>query len=158
MAKPTDPKPVVMLGSFIRGSAPHTGAAIDINETNWTGKADQLITILGDLSVGSYGLGIPFQGDFLPPDRDLDTKEAEEAKKPEPATLTQMLKRGRRPSYTASWDKDKKTWNEVEDAGDDAGSSIKSAALKTKLAEMRKAGFTFMIFADNEGHFHLDRR
>jgi hypothetical protein len=159
-AKPTDPKPVVKLGSFIRSNAGRhtTGAAIDINEESFTGKAEQLITILGDLSPGSYGLGIPFQGDYLPDEKDLAAKEAEEGAKPEPADLSDMLKLDYGWSYKATWDKDKKTWNEEKDKGDMARAWIKSDALKTKISDLAKAGVTFEIFADRKNHFHIDRR
>jgi hypothetical protein len=160
-AKPTDPKPVVKLGSFIRGpgQGKHTtGGAVDINEQNFTGNADQLITVLGDLSTGSYGLGIPFQGDFLPGERDFAAKEAEEKAKAEPATLTHMLKSGSSPSYTATWNKEKKKYALEEDDGDGVRASIKSATLKKKIKELEKAGFSFVIFADEPNHFHIDRR
>ena len=161
-AKPTDPKPVVMLGSFIRGpgNAKHTsGGAVDINEKNFTGNADQLIAILDHLTPGAYGLGIPFQGDFLPAEKDLDASEKAESKKAEPAALTHMLRSGNSPSYKATWNKDKKKYDPAEeDDGPRARASIGSAVLKKKLNDLEKAGFDFTVFADEPNHFHVDRR
>jgi hypothetical protein len=72
----TKPKETVGVGSFIRGASPHDGRAIDINQLDWTGARGpvQVEEALRALPAGSYGIGLPFQGEFFGKDEWLDER------------------------------------------------------------------------------------
>src|SRR2546425_6914798 len=159
-AKPKDP---IQLGSFIRtgsDAGPHGKAsAIDINQGDFDGSADDVISILKDLPKGSYGLGMPFQGDFFPADKNIGTMEAAEKAKPAPGDVSGGLVRFTIHLYKASYDAKTKAYGDpaMETAGA-AYTLLKSQALKTQLDAMRTAGTTLMVFSHNDNHLHLDPR
>jgi hypothetical protein len=163
VADPTKAKTWIQLGSFIRtgGSAGKhgKGAAIDINQGDFTGSADDVIAVLKDLPVGSYGLGMPFQGDFLPPERKLDAMEEAEASKPEPGPISGALVRFNAPTYKAAWNPATKKYGDPEvDTWGGAATLLKSGDLRKQLKAMKEAGSTVMVFPDNDNHLHVDRR
>ncbi|MDQ6882962.1 MAG: hypothetical protein M3077_01815 [Candidatus Dormibacteraeota bacterium] len=163
VADPTKAKESIQVGSFIRTGASAgrhgTGAAIDINQGEFTGSAGDVITVLKDLPQGSYGLGLPFQGDFFPPEKNLDTMKDAEKAKPAPGNVTGGLVKFTAHLYKAAYNGTTKAFGEpeVQSAGA-AYTMLKSEALKTQLQAMRTAGTTLMIFPDNDNHLHVDTR
>jgi hypothetical protein len=165
LADPKAAKAPVTLGSFLRtGKDPHAGHAIDVNDLGFTTSVEGVIRVLGDLSPGTYGIGLPFQGDFFPPASELGAKKAaaEKAateKKVDPAAVSNALVLWAAPTYKASWDATAKAWAKEEvDAYGAAFTLLKSKQLRDTFAEMRKNGFSFVIFPDNPEHIHIDRR
>jgi hypothetical protein len=73
----TKPKDPLSVGSFLRGPGAHGGRAIDINGFDWTGANGpaQVEEALRALPAGSYGIGLPFQGQFFPKDEWLDERK-----------------------------------------------------------------------------------
>jgi hypothetical protein len=163
IADPSKAKETIQFGSFIRTGAnagPHgRAAAIDINQGDFTGSADDVVAVLKDLPVGSYGIGLPFQGDFFPADKNITAMEAAEKAKPAPGAISGALVKFAAHLYKASYDSDKKAYGdpEVETAGA-AYTLLKSAALKTEMQAMRTAGSSLVIFPDNDNHLHVDQR
>jgi hypothetical protein len=163
IADPTKPKAPIQLGSFIRTGASAgrhgTASAIDINQGDFDGSADDVIAILKDLPTGSYGLGMPFQGDFFPADKNIEALEAAEKAKPAPADVSGGLVKFTSHLYKATYDATKKGYGDpdVQTAGA-AYTLLKSDALGTQLQAMRTAGTTLMIFPDNDNHLHVDQR
>ena len=160
---PTKPKDPIQLGSFIRtgtNAGPHGKAsAIDINQGDFDGSADDVIAILKDLPTGSYGLGMPFQGDFFPADKNLEKMEAAEKAKPAPADVSGGLVKFTAHTYKATYDAKAKAYGEAEmETAGAAYTLLKSEALKTQLKAMKTAGSTLMIFPDNDNHLHVDQR
>ena len=160
---PTKAKDPIQLGSFIRtgsDAGPHGKAsAIDINQGDFDGSADDVIAILKDLPKGSYGLGMPFQGEFFPADKNIDTMEAAEKTKPAPADVSGGLVRFTVHLYKASYDAKTKAYGKpAMETADAAYTLLKSEDLKAQLKAMRTAGTTLMIFPDNNNHLHVDQR
>ena len=162
VAKPDGAKPTITVGSMVRSgesAGPHgKGAAIDVNQGDFDGNANDVITVLGDLDKGSYGIGLPFQGDFFPADKNIATLEADEAKKPAPGEISGALKKFTQHTYKATYDAKTKAWTETIDGAGGASALLKSDDLKKQLKKMRDAGSTLMIFPDNDNHLHLDSR
>ena len=163
IADPTKPKDPIQVGSFIRtgtNAGPHGKAsAIDINQGDFDGSADDVIAILKDLPKGSYGLGMPFQGDFFPADKNIEKMEAAEKAKPAAGTVSGGLVKFTAHTYKAAYDAKTKAYGdpEMETAGA-AYTLLKSETLKTQLQAMRTAGTMLMIFPDNDNHLHVDQR
>jgi hypothetical protein len=166
LAYPKAAKAPVTLGSFLRkGADPHGRAqAIDVNDLGFATSVDGVIRVLGDLAVGTYGIGLPFQGDFFPPESELKAKKAAAekaaaAKSVDPAPVSNALVLWAAHTYKASWDTSKKAWDTEEvDARGAAFTLLKSKALRDTFAELRKKGYSFVIFPDNPEHIHIDRR
>ena len=155
----TLPKETVGIGSFIRGSSPHDGRAIDINKLDWTGANGpvQVEEALRALPAGSYGIGLPFQGQFFGRDEFLeDRKAAAEAAagegKPPAAITTASLKKFTGSRYTAAYTDGK--WVETKASGQAVG-QLKSATLKAAITELNGAGYTIYVFPDNDNHIHI---
>ena len=163
IADPTKPKDPIQLGSFIRTGASAgrhgTASAIDINQGDFDGSADDVIAILKDLPKGSYGIGMPFQGDFFPADKSIESMEAAEKAKPAPANVSGGLVKFTAHTYKATYEAKAKAYGDpqMQTAGA-AYTLLKSEALKTQLQAMRTAGTTLMIFPDNDNHLHVDQR
>jgi hypothetical protein len=163
IADPTKAKDPIQLGSFIRTGASAgrhgTASAIDINQGDFDGSATDVINILKDLPEGSYGLGLPFQGDFFPADKNIETMEAAEKAKPAPADVAGGLVKFTAHIYKATYNATTKAYGDpdVQTAGA-AYTILKSEALRTQLQAMRTAGTTLMIFPDNDNHLHVDAR
>lgn len=160
---PTKAKDPIQLGSFIRTGASAgrhgTASAIDINQGDFDGSADDVITILKDLPKGSYGIGMPFQGDFFPADKSIESMEAAEKAKPAPANVSGGLVKFTAHIYKATYDAKAKAYGDAEtQTAGAAYTLLKSEALKTQLQAMRTAGTTLMIFPDNDNHLHVDQR
>src|SRR2546425_4918076 len=160
---PTKPKDPIQLGSFIRtgtNAGPHGKAsAIDINQGDFDGSADDVIAILQDLPTGSYGLGMPFQGDFFPADKNLDKMEAAEKAKPAPGDVSGGLVKFTAHTYKATYDAKAKAYGEAEmDTAGAGHTPLKRGAPKTQLQGTQTAGSTLMIFSHNDNHLHLDPR
>lgn len=73
-------KPTIQLGSLIRTTKdPHgKGKAIDINNLRMITSVEATVQILEDLNKethSSYGVGLPFQGEFFDPADDLEKKK-----------------------------------------------------------------------------------
>lgn len=162
VAKPDGAKPTITVGSMVRtgeSAGPHgKGAAIDVNQGDFDGNANDVITVLGDLDKGSYGIGLPFQGDFFPADKNIATLETAEAKKPAPGEISGALKKFTQHTYKAIYDAKTKAWTETIDTAGGASALLKSDDLKKQLKKMKDAGSTLMVFPDNDNHLHLDSR
>ena len=163
-ATPTDPKKPVALGSFLRGATGlHGGSAIDLPRAMGAGSTTDVITMLGDLSAASYGIGLPFSGEYFDPADDIAAKQAAAVaaagKDGTPATVTGAVRMDNSHIYKSEWDADKKAWKEpaIEKAGQ-AYTKLGSQPLKDKLQAMRTAGATLTIFPDRPGHVHVDQR
>jgi hypothetical protein len=155
----TKPKETVGVGSFIRGASPHDGRAIDINKLDWTGANGpvQVEEALRALPAGSYGIGLPFQGEFFPKDEWLDVrKKAAEAAAGEggtPAAITQAsLQKWVGTRYTATFADGK--WVDAKTTGQ-AIDRLKSATLKAVITELNGKGYKIYVFPDNDGHIHI---
>jgi hypothetical protein len=166
LADPKAAKAPVTLGSFLRkGADPHGRAqAIDVNDLGFATSVDGVIRVLGDLSAATYGIGLPFQGDFFPPESELKAKKAAAekaaaAKNVDPAPVSNALVLWAAHTYKASWDGAKKAWGPEEvDAHGAAFTLLKSKDLRDTFAQLRKSGYSFVIFPDNPEHIHIDRR
>jgi hypothetical protein len=161
--KPAEPKPTVTLGSFIRSSGGHaTGEMIDINDLRFTGAEgpDDVLTALGSLQAGSYGIGLPFQGEFFPAELELSAREkAEEAsataEKRDPAPITEALTLDTTRVSSAAYDKAKKEWVVTKGVKPEAESHLKSDELKKGLGELRTKGYSIYVFPDRPNHIHI---
>jgi hypothetical protein len=145
------PKETVGVGSFIRGQSPHDGRAIDVNGLDWTGAKGpaQVEEALRALPAGSYGIGLPFQGQFFPRDEWLD--ERKKADPPADITSPSLVKWvGTR--YTSTY-KDGR-WEDRK-AGGQAVDRLKSATLKAAIAELNGKGYSIYVFPDNDNHIHI---
>ena len=163
LADPTQPKVALMVGSFIRTSG-HRGESIDINGLDWTGKAGpgQVAALLAELPKGSYGIGLPFQGDFFPAELELARRmRAAQAKAgdggtPDPITDA-SLQRWVTGTYTATWNAAKTPapgWD-IATAGGSAVSHLRSADLKKAIHDLNAAGYSIYVFPDNDNHIHI---
>jgi hypothetical protein len=162
IAKPGEPKQSVTIGSFLReNQPPHTGGAIDINQLAVATTVDRALTLLGDLSVGTYGIGFPFQGDFFPAASEIGAKQSAASKAAQgaaPAAVSGALVKWDAHTHKSSWDA-AGAWGaaQVDEVGG-AWKLLKSQALRDRIKDMRKAGFELVIFPDNPEHVHIDRR
>jgi hypothetical protein len=158
-ADQTKPKETVGVGSFIRGSSPHDGRAIDINKLDWTGANGpvQVEEALRALPAGTYGIGLPFQGEFFPKDEWLDERkkvaEAAAGKDGTPAAITEAsLQKFVGTRYTATFAEGK--WVDAKTTGQ-AFDRLKSATLKAAVADLKGKGYSFYFFPDNDNHIHI---
>jgi hypothetical protein len=152
-ADETKPKDPLSVGSFIRGPGGHDGRSIDINGFDWTGTNGpaQVEEALRALPAGSYGIGLPFQGQFFPKDEWLD--ERKKAAGDPPADITQpSLQKFVGTRYTSTY-KDG-AWEDKK-AGGQAIDRLKSATLKAAIAELNGKGYTIYVFPDNNNHIHI---
>ena len=163
-AKPAEPKEPVTLGSFLRGATGlHGGPAIDLPRSMEGGTAEEVVEMLGDLSAASYGIGLPFSGDYFDPADDIAAKQAAAVaaagKDGTPATVTGAVQMDHAHFYKVEWDAAAKGWKDpvIEKAGQ-SYTKLTSQPLKDKLQAMRTAGSTLTIFPDRRGHVHVDRR
>jgi hypothetical protein len=154
----------VTLGSFLRDkTGPHAGSAIDLPRSMGPGTVDEVIAMLGDLSPGRYGIGLPFSGDYFDPGDALDAKQkaaqAAAADGGTPSAVTPALQLDAAHTYKVEWDADKNAWGKpVTDQAGAAYTMLKSTALKDLLQKMRRAGSTLVIFPDRPNHVHIDQR
>jgi hypothetical protein len=149
----TKPKDPLSVGSFLRGAGAHGGRAIDINGFDWTGTNGpaQVEEALRALPAGSYGIGLPFQGQFFPKDEWLD--ERKKAAGDPPADITQpSLQKFVGTRYTSAY-KDGE-WHDAK-AGGQAIDRLKSSTLKAAIAELNGKGYTIYVFPDNNNHIHI---
>jgi hypothetical protein len=159
VADPTKDKAPLMVGSFIRTDG-HRGQAIDLNGLDFAGAGGpaQVAALLQDLPKGSYGIGLPFQGQFFPADQQLKARmAAAEAKAGDgtPAAITSpSLERFTTNTYTATWNADKHTWDTAV-AGDQAVGHLRSADLRKAIGDLNKAGYSIYVFPDNDNHIHV---
>ena len=163
LADPSQAKAPLMVGSFIRPTG-HRGQAIDINGLDWTGRAGpgQVAALLQELPKGSYGIGLPFQGDFFPAELELARRmraaqaKAGEAGTPDPITDA-SLQRWVTGTYTATWNAAKTPapgWD-VADAGGSAVSHLRSADLRKAIRDLNGSGYSIYVFPDNDNHIHI---
>lgn len=163
-------KPTIEFGSFVRDNGKHgAGRAIDINKLQQSTSVDRTIQILNDLQIAihsSYGVGLPFQGDFFDPADKIGAKkraaeQSEEARAGGTLEITDAIKKfsshvwvstGRR-TRSGRW-----RWSDKSHVANGAYLLLKSQALKDTFDKLRKAGFKFTIFPDNDNHMHLDVR
>jgi hypothetical protein len=159
VADPKQDKAPLMVGSFIRSDG-HRGQAIDLNGLDFAGAGGpaQVAALLQDLPKGSYGIGLPFQGQFFPADQQLKRRmSAAEAKAGEgtpEAITTPSLERFTTNTYTASWNAEKHTWDTAV-AGDQAVGHLRSADLRKAIGDLNKAGYSIYVFPDNDSHIHV---
>ncbi len=159
VADPAKDKAPLMVGSFIRSSG-HRGQAIDLNGLDFTGAGGpaQVAALLQDLPKGSYGIGLPFQGEFFPADLELDRRmSAAKAKagEGEPAAITTAsLVRFTTNTYTAAWNAAKHDWDTAV-AGDQAVGHLKSATLRKAIGDLNSGGYSIYVFPDNDSHIHV---
>jgi hypothetical protein len=155
----TKPKDPLSVGSFLRGPGAHGGRAIDINGFDWTGTNGpaQVEEALRALPAGSYGIGLPFQGQFFPKDEWLDErKKAAVAAAGEggtPAAITEAsLQKWVGTRYTATYADGK--WVDAKTSGQ-AIDRLKSATLKAAITELNGKGYKIYVFPDNDNHIHI---
>jgi hypothetical protein len=168
---PTKPKETVAVGSFLRSKDAHgTGRMIDINEFDWVGKDGpvQVAAALAALTPGSYGIGLPFQGEFFPRNEwfvTRATKAKADAKGGDPAPIAvPSLVKWTTHLYTATWNrrktegtKDKPGWDMTRATGR-AVDYLKSESLKKEIANLNKRGYTIYVFPDNDNHIHIQTK
>jgi hypothetical protein len=164
IAKPSEPKQSITIGSFLReNQPPHTGGAIDLNQLAVATTVDKALTLLGDLSVGKYGIGFPFQGDFFPAASEISAQQSAASKAAKagaaPAAVTGALVKWDAHTHKSSWDAAAGAWSatQVDEVGG-AWKLLKSQALRDAIKDMRKAGCELVIFPDNPEHVHIDLR
>jgi hypothetical protein len=154
-------KAPLMVGSFIRASG-HRGQAIDLNGLDWTGAGGpgQVAAMLQDLPKGKYGIGLPFQGQFFPAERELDRRmKAAQAKAGDgaPEAITDAsLQRFVTGTYTATWNAAKPGWD-IATGGGQAVDHIKSADLKKAIRDLNHDGYGIYVFPDNDNHIHIQQ-
>jgi hypothetical protein len=155
----TKAKETIGVGSFIRGASPHDGRAIDINKLDWTGTNGpvQVEEALRALPAGSYGIGLPFQGQFFPKEEWLDErKKAAQAAAGEggtPAAISEAsLQKWVGTRYTATYADGK--WVDAKTSGQ-AIDRLKSATLKAAITELNGKGYKIYVFPDNDNHIHI---
>jgi hypothetical protein len=149
----TKPKDPLSVGSFLRGPGAHGGRAIDINGFDWTGANGpaQVEEALRALPADSYGIGLPFQGQFFPKAEWLDERKKNAGDPPTDITDASLQKFvGTR--YTSTF-KDG-AWEDKE-AGGQAISRLKSSTLKAAIAELNGKGYKIYVFPDNDNHIHI---
>jgi hypothetical protein len=165
LVKTSDPKPTVTLGSFIRPHGPgHQNAEmIDINDLRFTGAEGpaDVLAALGSLTPASYGIGLPFQGEFFPAELQLAGAQKREeekatAEKRDPAPIEHALTLFTTKVSSATWDATNKRWD-VKDTSGRAEDHLKSAALEKGLGELRGKGYSFYVFPDNPAHIHIQK-
>lgn len=143
------------------GESADLGGGID-----WAGSKGpaQVIELLEDLEPGKYGIGLPFQGDFFPKDEWWVTRalanEAAAGKDGTPADVTEIsLDKWTTNQVTAGWraDRKPKKWKATKAGSGAAIDRMKSAALRTKISELNRKGYTIYVFPDNDAHIHITR-
>ena len=176
-------KKPVALGSFIRNTVDRhgVGKAVDINELNFTSAAG-VIQVLGDLPVGAYGIGLPFQGEFFQPSDELKSKKEAQQKNlakqapvgpetssskedqnaskipVEPDKITGAVVQWDSGEYESEYDPDTKKWKDKRVNSLGAVEHLKSDALKKKIKDMSTNGYALLIFPDAPNHLHIDSR
>ena len=177
--KPGGKKQRIGLGSFLRnakivgsgksarvGDAHATGQMIDINDYDFSGSSGpaDVLQLLRDLRPATYGLGLPFQGEFFPAEDELAAKEkaseaAAAAEKPagEPKPVTGGIHFDTTYEYSATWDAAKKAWKEDGANSGAAEGHLKSDAFRKGLGELRKKGYGFYVFPDRRNHVHVQK-
>jgi hypothetical protein len=156
----TKPKETVGVGSFIRrDGGPHDGRAIDVNGLDWAGTKGpgQVEEALRALPAGSYGIGLPFQGQFFPKDEWLkerqDAAVAAAGAGGTPAPITQpSLEKWVGTRFTAVF-KDGK-WQKTPTTGQ-AFDRLRSSTLKAAITELNGKGYKIYVFPDNDRHIHI---
>ena len=115
--------------------------------------------MLHDLPKGSYGIGLPFQGQFFPAGLRLERRMSAAVAKagddgvPE-AITTPSLERWTTNTYTATWNAEKHAWDTTV-AGDQAVSHLRSNDLRKAIADLNKDGYSIYVFPDNDSHIHI---
>jgi hypothetical protein len=160
LAKPSEAKKPLVLGSFIRDrKGPHSGAGIDLPRAMGEGTAAEVIDTLSALPKADYGIGFPFSGDYFNPADEIEAKKAAARMGTSPSAVTGALQKFASHVYKVEWDPQAKAWKKAEiEQHAAAYTKLVSQPLKDKLDEMRKAGFGLTIFPDNPNHLHVDRR
>jgi hypothetical protein len=175
------PKPTLTIGSFAtwwnksqrgqaRGGSHGNGRAIDLNDLGFTGNTSGVDQVLRDLPRGTYGLGVPFQGDYLDAADKLDNmKEVAEAQNPVPAQaqvqgsqiqVGEGLKVHKSGVFTSAaalevrdgqpaWD-----WTDTL-VGGNAEDFLVSKTLQDAIDEMRANGSSVYVFPDYNNHLHI---
>jgi hypothetical protein len=152
-ADETKPKDPLSVGSFLRGPGAHGGRAIDINGFDWTGANGpaQVEEALRALPADSYGIGLPFQGQFFPRNEWLKERKAAAGDPPKDITEPSLEKFvGTR--YTSTF-KDG-AWEDKK-AGGQAIDRLKSSTLKAAIADLNGKGYKIYVFPDNDNHIHI---
>lgn len=163
-AAPKEPKRPVPFGSLLReGTSLHGGKAIDVSRSMEAGSVAEIIAYLGDLSVATYGIGLPFNANYFDPADELEAKKAAaEAAAPKdgtPAPVTGALQLDTTQIFKVDYDAAGKKWGDpVVEKWDAAYTKIKSKDLLDQFTKMRTAGSKLIIFPDRKGHIHIDRR
>ncbi len=142
------------------------GGAIDINDLSQTTTVEPVIELLLALDGNtdrSYGVGLPFQGEFFDPADDIarSKKKAEaEAGGASQISLNDKVQNGSTYAFDATASKRGAAWiwTTTKRDANTAYTRLKSAKLKSTFADLRTKGFSFDIFPDNDDHMHLDRR
>lgn len=173
------PKDKLMVGWVVRddrssGYRGHTyGESADLaGGYDWNGAngPTQVMQTLDDLHAafggGTYGIGLPFQGDFFPPEEEMVGRveralvAAGTGGTPADLVSPPSLVRYHSTRRPLKWDAAAKPNPRYVISGsqpNDAETRLKSAALKAKIADLRKKGLTIMVFPDNKNHIHITR-
>ena len=115
--------------------------------------------------AGNYGIGLPFQGQFFPGEEEMvgrvNAALAEAGKDGTPRDLIEppSLVRYSPKRRGLKWDPDHKPNPRyvVTSEPADAVTRLKSAALKTKIADLRRTGVVISVFPDNNDHIHITK-
>lgn len=142
-----------------RADSHSLGQAIDINDLDFQGTSDRVIQVLEDLPPGSYGIGLPFQGEFFPLENEIEHQKQKEKEKS--IKITNCLQKFTTWLYAAEWDETNKNWkvSTDKDSMNKAYSLMKSEILKNKINKINtEKKVSLIIFPDNDNHMHLDKR
>jgi hypothetical protein len=178
LADQSKPKNKLVVGWVVRddrstGMRGHTyGESVDLTGGyDWNGANGpaQVMETLDDLEAafgaGNYGIGLPFQGQFFPPEEEMVGRveralvAAGPGGTPEDLVAPPSLVRYWPTRRALKWDPDHKPKPRYVNAGEtaDAVTRLKSAALKAKLVELRRKGVAITVFPDNDNHIHITK-
>ncbi|MBL7803986.1 MAG: DUF4157 domain-containing protein [Saprospiraceae bacterium] len=145
-------RPKITINSIIRSEGLHSqGNAIDFSLNNI--NIDNVISIISELPVGRYEIGLPFEGAYFPPNYFIENvQKSNTVDKSQPVKVLQKFKTG---IYTINYDNNKKIWNEPINIDGRAYTLLSNNNLKNKINEMINNGYQLEVFPDNGGHVHL---
>jgi hypothetical protein len=152
-----------------------SGERLDVGGMDWTGTKGpgQVTDALKALPAGRYGIGLPFQGQFLPADEWFNPRatkaqaDAEAAGRTTAEVTDASLVKGNTQRITGTWskadtEKVKANWDvpagwTIKAAGPAAVAALKSAALKQAIHDLNAAGYDIYVFPDNNNHIHIQK-
>ena len=141
------------------------GEAIDIGiNANSPRGVNGAASALDDLTPGTYGVGMPFQGEFFNPQHQLSRQRqlAEAAATPSATELSatglELHSPQQKQSRATKADDGSWRWGRPTGAGRSAEERLQSADVRGAIARARARGVTLSVFPDTPGHIHIDNR